>query len=114
MKSYPYTAIDDEAWKAIAFVFWRDGIDALPPGTSGDGLSRSNFCVETNKDGVEITGEMSFMSGGHDAKFFSHPICLLLNRPRFTNVGSVTAKKIIAAEIVESYFEGDTLIVALG
>ena len=112
MKNYPPTAISDDAWKAVEFIFMKDDLPCLPKGSSGDGFSPKT--IETTKRGFEIDGTMSFMKGGHDGGFLDHPLHLCLAKPLFSSTESVTSKKIDEAKISEAYFDGDVLCVTVG
>ena len=105
MRTYPFTAIEDDAWKSIEMVFWRHEIPCLPKGSSGDGFDPKR--IETNKYGVEIFGNMTFLRGGG-----SMVLCFL--RPTINSVASITSKKVEPADLKDAYFENEVLVVSLG
>lgn len=67
--------------------------------------------VETNKLGVEIHGTIWFLTGGSSNPEFE--LTLLLSRPRFSSVGSVTAEKLQDAAITASELDGGFLYVTV-
>lgn len=110
MRTYPFTAIEDDAWKSIEMVFWRHEIPCLPKGSSGDGFDPKR--IETNKYGVEIFGNMTFLRGG--GSMFAHKMALCFLRPTFNSVASIRAKKVETANLKDAYFENEVLVVSLG
>lgn len=67
--------------------------------------------VETNKHGVEIHGTIWFLTGGSSNPEFE--LTLLLSRPRFSSIGSVTTEKLRDAAITASELDGGFLYVTV-
>lgn len=109
MKTHPLTALSEDSWKEIDFIFWRNEVSCLPKGSTGDGFLAEN--IETTKRGVEIQGRMTFLGGS--SGYFEHPMLLCLSRPRFSSIESVIPDKIRVAEISEAELDRKTLYVTV-
>ena len=90
MQKHPSTVFSAEIWKELELLFRREELSCLPRYSSPDGLIPHE--VETNKHGVEIHGTIWFLTGGSSNPEFT--LTLLLSRPRFSSIGSVTAEEL--------------------
>ena len=110
MKTYSYDDLSLEIRAQIDFIFWRNEVPSLKAGHSGDGFAVHS--VTTTKRGIEFEGIMDFLTdSGHG--YETHPMILLLSRPTFSSIESITEGKVQAASIRDSWFDGETLIVVV-
>lgn len=107
MKQHPTTVLSAEIWKEIEAIFWRHDLSCMPRGAACDGLEPIH--IETTKEGVVIHGRMWFLMGGKDSTNPRFELILLLARPRFSSIQSVTARKLRSASIFHSSLENDLL-----
>ena len=109
MLNHSPTTFDSEIWTELEFLFRREELSCLPRWSSPDGIIPHE--VETTKHGVEIHGTIWFLTGGSSNPEFA--LTLLLSRPRFSSLDSVTSEKLRTVTISDSSLEDRHLHVAV-
>jgi len=82
----------------------------MPQGSATDGLDPEE--IESTRNGVEIRGGIWILlgSGSSNPRFEMN---LLLSRPRFSSIDSVTVNKLRSATISKSEFEDGFLSITI-
>jgi hypothetical protein len=104
LKKYPTSVFDREVWREIYLIFLRERVPCLPS-VSGDWVQP--IFIETSKRGVEISGEIGFVPTGN------YMLYLILSRPSFPSIESVSVSKLRRAVIADSRLDDCTLYITV-
>ncbi len=111
LKKHPPNTLSKDIWQEIEMIFWRQKLTCLPTGSAIDGLIPHE--IESTKRGIEIHGEIWFLTGGKGAPNSRYNLNLYLCRPRFSSIESLTTKKLNSSTITESYIENGLLNITI-